>query len=113
MPFQYGARNKTFYHLLDSIYLLDCDIVYITHETEKYHDGTPIGMIANWKDWGGKLEQEIHCSRKKIKGEIHYLAELVGSRTNGNLVGKTWTVRQGTPPNIVWNGIPELREGKV
>jgi len=113
MPFQYGARNKTFYHLLDSIYLLDCDIVYITHETEKYHDGTPVGMIANWKDWGGKLEQEIHCSRKKIKGELHYLAELVGSRTNGNLVGKTWTVRQGTPPNIVWNGIPELREGKV
>ena len=44
---------------------------------------------------------------------MHYLAELVGSRTNGNLVGKTWTVRQGTPPNIVWNGIPELREGKV
>ena len=113
MPFQYGARNKTFYHLLESIYLLDCDVVYITHETEKYQDNSPVGMIPAWKDWGGKLEQEIHCSRKKIKGEMHYLAELVGSRTNGNLVGTTWTTREGTPPNVVWNGIPELREGKV
>lgn len=113
MPFQYGARNKTFYHLLESIYLLDCDVVYITHETEKYQDNSPVGMIPAWKDWGGKLEQEIHCSRKKIKGEMHYLAELVGSRTNGNLVGTTWTTREGTPPNVVWNGVPELREGKV
>mgnify|MGYP003109768876 CR=1 FL=1 len=113
MPFQYGSRNKTFYHLLESIHLLDCDVVYITHETEKYQDNSPVGMIPAWKDWGGKLEQEIHCSRKKVKGEMHYLAELVGSRTNGNLVGTTWTTREGTPPNVVWNGVPELREGKV
>ena len=113
MPYQYGPRNKTFYHLLETIYHLDCDVIYITHETEKYQDNSPVGMIPAWRDWGGKLEQEIHCSRKKVKGETHFLAELVGSRTNGNLVGKVWTIRSGSPPNIVWNGIPELKEGKI
>jgi hypothetical protein len=113
MPYQYGPRNKTFYHLLEAIYQLKCDVIYITHETEKYVDNNPVGMKPNWRDWGGKLEQEIHCLRRKVKGEVHFVAELVGSRTNGNLVGTNWTIREGNPPNIVWNGIPELREGKI
>jgi hypothetical protein len=113
MPFQYGARNKTFYHLLEAIFQLKCDVIYITHEAEKYVDNTPAGIKPAWKDWGGKLEQEIHCSKRKVKGEIHFVAELIGSRTNGNKVGTRWTVREGTPPNIVWNGIPDLQEGKI
>lgn len=113
MPYQYGPRNKTFYHLLNSVYNLKCDVIYITHETEKYVDNTPVGIVPHWRDWGGKLEQEIHCSRKKIKGETHFIAELVGSRTNGNLVGTSWTIREGNPPNIKWNGIEELRERKI
>ena len=113
MPFQYGARNKTFEALMVSIYRLKCDVIYITHESEKYVDNVPVGVQPAWRDWGGKLEQEIHCYRKKVKGEIHYIAELVGSRTNGNLVGTQFTTRQGTPPNIIWNGIPELRKNKI
>lgn len=113
MPFMYGARNKTFYFLMEAVFQLNCDVIYITHETEKYQDNSPVGMIPAWKDWGGKLEQEIHCSRKKIKGEMHYLAELLGSRTNGNLVGKVWTIRSGAAPKVVWDGVPELKEGKI
>tara|TARA_R110002051_G_scaffold263549_1_gene323372 strand:+ start:84 stop:917 length:834 start_codon:yes stop_codon:yes gene_type:complete len=110
MPWQYGSRNKTFDFLMEAVYQLDCDVIYITHEIEKYEDNSPVGMIPNWRNWGGKFEQEIRCSKKKIKGETHFLAELIGSRTNGNLVGKVWTIREGTPPKIVWNGVPELRE---
>jgi hypothetical protein len=113
MPYQYGGRNKTFDFLLEAVFNLDCDVIYITHETEKYQDNSPVGMIPNWRNWGGRFEQEIHCSRKKIKGETHFLAELIGSRTNGNLVGKVWTLREGKPPKIVWNGIPELKEVKI
>jgi hypothetical protein len=113
MPFMYGARNKTFDFLMEAVYQLDCDVIYITHETEKYQDNSPVGMIPAWRNWGGKFEQEIRCSKKRIKGETHFLAELIGSRTNGNLVGKVWTIREGTPPKIVWNGVPELREVKI
>jgi hypothetical protein len=113
MPYMYGARNKVFYFLMDAIYQLDCDIIYITHETEKYVDNSPVGMIPAWRDWGGKLEQEIHCSKKRIKNQIIYKAELVGSRTKGNLVGTIWVVREGAAPDIKWNGIPELREGNI
>ena len=111
MPYQYGSRNKTFYFLLEAIFNLRCDIIYITHETEKYDDNVPVGVQPAWRDWGGKLE--IYCEKKRIKGDIVFNAQLVGSRTNGNLVGKTWTIREGQPPNIVWNGIPELQEGKI
>ena len=52
MPFQYGNRNKTFYFLLEAIYQLNCDVIYITHETEKYVDNTPVGVQPAWKDWG-------------------------------------------------------------
>ena len=113
MPFMYGSRNKTFYFLLEAIYQLNCDVIYITHEVEKYVESTPVGVQPQWKDWGGKLEQEIYCCKKKVKGELHFHAELVGSRTNGNLVGTKWTVREGTPPKIQWNGVPELREGNI
>jgi len=113
MPFQYGNRNKTFYYLLNTIYNLECDVIFITHETEKYMDGVPVGMQPMWKEWGGKLEQEIYCSKKMVKGELHFFAELIGSRTNGKLVGSKWTTRQGTPPNITWNGLKELKEGTI
>lgn len=111
---QYGNRNNLFYHLLNTIFNLDCDVIFITHEADKYEDNVATGRVEPvWKEWGGKLEQEIYCHAKKIKGEIHYIAELVGSRTNGNLVGTRWTVREGNPPNIKWNGIKELREGNI
>ena len=113
LPRDYGPRNNSFYFLLKAIFNLNCDTIYITHEAEKYVRDTPVGVQPTWKDWGGKLEQEIYCSKKKVKNEIHFFAELIGSRTNGNLVGKKWTVREGTPPNIQWNGVPELREGKI
>jgi len=113
MPWQYGERNKTFQFMMESVYSLDCDVIYITHEKEQYIDNTVVGFIPAWQDWGGKLEQEIRCYSREDKGEIKYLAKLIGSRTNGNLVGTIWTTREGKPPNVVWNGITELREGKI
>jgi hypothetical protein len=113
MPWQYGERNKTFFFLMEAIYSLECDVVYITHKSEDYLNGQVVGYSPVWKNWGGKLEQEIRCDRKEIKGEVKYTAKLIGSRTNGNLVGTTWNVREGRPPNVVWNGIPELREAKI
>jgi len=113
MPYMYGNRNKAFYFLLNAVYQLKCDIIFITHETEKYLDNSPVGVIPNWRDWGGKLEQEIHCTKKRKNGEMVFSAELIGSRTNGNLVGTTWAVRNGRAPNIKWNGIKELREGNI
>ena len=44
---------------------------------------------------------------------MKYFAKLIGSRTHGNLVGTIWTTREGKPPNVVWNGISELREGNI
>jgi len=113
MPWQYGERNKTFNFMLEAVYSLPCDVIYITHKKERYLNNAVVGYDPVWKDWGGKLEQEISFSAQESKGEIKYVAKLLASRTNGNLVGTIWTVREGKPPNTVWHGIPELREGNI
>ncbi len=113
MPWQYGERNKTFNFMMEAVYSLDCDVIYITHEKEQYIDNTVVGFIPAWQDWGGKLEQEIRCYSREDKGELKYFAKLIGSRTKGNLVGTTWTTRDGKPPNVVWHGITELRDGAI
>jgi|TARA_R110000824_G_scaffold283693_2_gene472047 hypothetical protein len=113
MPYQYGERNKVFFFLMKAIYNLNCDVIYITHAAEQYVDNTVVGFIPVWKNWGAILEQEIRCYNRKKGKELKYFAELMGSRTNGSLVGKVWTTREGVPPNIVWNGVPELRERNI
>ena len=113
MPWQYGERNKTFAFLMEAIYSLDCDVIYITHETDEYMNDTAVGKIPAWKDWGGKLEQEIRCWSTTKKQELKFHAQLIASRTNGDLVGKIWITRDGKAPDVVWHGIPELREGNI
>ncbi|MAL11603.1 MAG: hypothetical protein CMF74_18315 [Maricaulis sp.] len=113
MPWQYGERNKTFNFMMEAVYSLNCDVIYITHEKEQYIDNTVVGFVPAWQDWGGKLEQEIRCYSREDKGELKYFAKLIGSRTKGNLVGTTWTTRDGKPPNVVWHGITELRDGAI
>ena len=113
MPWQYGERNKTFAFLMEAVYSLECDVIYITHETDSYINDVATGKIPAWKNWGGKLEQEIRTWRTIKKGEVKFHAQLIASRTNGSLVGKTWITRDGKAPDVVWHGIPELREGNV
>tara|TARA_B100001250_G_scaffold414588_1_gene454206 strand:- start:4135 stop:4971 length:837 start_codon:yes stop_codon:yes gene_type:complete len=113
MPWQYGERNKTFSFLMEAVYSLECDVIYITHETDSYINDVATGKIPAWKNWGGKLEQEIRTWRTIKKGEVKFHAQLVASRTNGSLVGKTWITRDGKAPDVVWHGIPELREGNI
>ena len=107
------GRNKTFAFLMEAIYSLDCDVIYITHETDEYMNDTAVGKIPAWKDWGGKLEQEIRCWSTTKKQELKFHAQLIASRTNGDLVGKIWITRDGKAPDVVWHGIPELREGNI
>ena len=80
---------------------------------KQYVDNAVVGFVLVWKNWGAILEQEIRCYKRKKGKEVKFFAELIGSRTNGQLVGKVWTTREGVAPNIVWNGIPELRERKI
>ena len=64
MPFQYGNRNKAFYYLLETIYNLECDVIFITHETEKYMDNVPVGMQPMWKEWEVNLNKRFTVLRK-------------------------------------------------
>ena len=112
-PWKYGERNKVFYFLMKAIYNLNCDVIYVSHATEVYLDNSVVGYAPAWRDWSGMLEQEIRCYSRKKGKETKCYGELIGSRTNGSLVGTIWTIKEGVPPNIVWNGIPELRERKI
>jgi len=114
MKFEWGKRNAPFYSLLLMCKNLNCDQVYITHAKSDYGaTGEVIGNKPNWHNWGDYLHQIITTRRTLRKGDVVYKAELLSSKTNTELVGKVWESLEIKNGNVNWNGIPELRDGKV
>ena len=74
---------------------------------------TPIGDVPDWhKSTPARFIQMIHI-RKEVKPNVtNYVAKLDASKTNPDLVGNEWTIFSTNGENK-WNGIQELREGKL
>ena len=114
MKFEWGKRNAPFYSLLMMCKNLDCDQVYITHAKADYGStGEVVGQKPNWHNWGDALFQVISTKQTKKQGNTIYKATLTASKTNTELVGKTWETLTVGPNMVKWEGVPELREGKV
>jgi len=114
MKFEWGKRNAPFYSLLNMCKNLNCDQIYITHAKADYGaTGEVIGQKPNWHNWGDYLHQVISTRRTRKKNDVAYKAELLSSKTNTSLVGKTWETLIVGNGNVSWSGIPELREGSL
>ena len=57
--------------------------------------------------------QIISTRRTRKKNDVVYKAELLSSKTNTALVGKTWESLTVGTGKVSWTGIPELREGLI
>jgi len=109
-------RNRVYNRLLDLVCSLECDRFLITHMKPVYDNinvPTPIGDVPDWhKSTPARFIQMIHI-RKEVKPNVtNYVAKLDASKTNPNLVGNEWTIFSTNGENK-WNGIQELREGKL
>ena len=114
MKFEWGKRNAPFYSLLMMCKNLNCDQIYITHAKADYGaTGEVIGSKPNWHNWGDYLYQIITTRRTRKKNDVVYKAELLSSKTNTELVGKSWETLTVGSGKVSWEGMPELREGLI
>ena len=112
-PTAYGARNIDHNEVFISALKLQCDKVFITHLKPTYQDfNNPsiTGLVANWnKDVPDKMMQMISIRDESVGNNTKYVARLKASKTNPNLVGKTWTIFESNSKEAKWNGIPDLK----
>ncbi len=114
MKFEWGKRNAPFYSLLMMSKALNCDKIYLTHAKANYGTtGEVIGSKPNWLEWGDHLFQIITTKRTKKQNDVVYKAELLSSKSNTKLVGKSWETLVVGSGKVEWNGIKELREGTL
>ena len=113
-PTAYGARNIDHNELLISVIKLQCDKIFITHLKPTFGDHmnpTPTGYVASWnKDVPDKMLQMISIRDESIGNNIKYVARLKASKTNPNMIGKTWTIFESKGNKAEWHGIPEMQK---
>ena len=116
-PTAYGARNIDHNELFISALRLECDKLFITHLKPTFSDHmnpTPTGFVPNWhKDVPDKMLQMIVIRDETVGNNTKYVARLQSSKTNPNMVGKTWTIFESNSKEAKWNGIPELQKREI
>lgn len=116
-PTAYGARNIDHNELFISALRLECDKIFITHLKPTFSDHmnpTPTGFVANWnKDVPDKMLQMIVIKDESVGNNTKYVARLQASKTNPNMVGRTWTIFESNAKEAKWNGLPELQKREI
>ena len=115
-PLDWKIRNRIYNRLLDAFLSVNCDRFLITHMKPLYEGisvPVPVGEVPDWhKSTPARFNQMIHIKKMKAGTVTNYVAELQASKTNPDLVGKEWVVFTTNGQNK-WNGIEELRTGKL
>ena len=116
-PTAYGARNIDHNEVFISALRLQCDKVFITHLKPTFQDfnnPTVTGFVPNWnKDVPDKMIQMLSIKDEGTGNNTKYIAKLLASKTNPNLVGKTWTFFESNSKEAKWNGIPEIQNREI
>ena len=116
-PTAYGARNIDHNEVFISMLKLQCDKVFITHLKPTFSDHmnpTPTGFVPSWhKDVPDKMLQMISIKDESMGKKVKYTAKLVSSKTNPNMVGRTWTLFQSDGKTAKWSGIPEMQKREI
>jgi len=116
-PTSYGARNIDHGELFNSSLKLQCDKIFITHLKPTFSDHmnpTPTGFVPNWhKDVPDKIVQMIAIRDESMGKNTKFTARLKSSKTNPNMVGKTWTIFESNGQEATWYGIPEMQKREI
>ena len=115
LPFVWGDRNRPYkYFLHNKILEMDCHRIVIAHSKEKYVDGSPVGIIANWHDSTEDIfTSTIRMERKISKTETVFTALIEASAIKPELIGTRNTVLTIKNGEVVWTGLPSLKKGEL
>lgn len=115
MPFVWGDRNTPYKNFLHKKILeMNCHRIVIAHSKEKYVDGNPVGIIANWHDSTEDIfTSTIRMERKIGKNETVFTALIEASAVKPELIGTRHTVLTITKGKVNWVGLPVLKGGEL
>ena len=116
-PLDWKIRNRVYNRLMDLVLKLEVNRFLITHMKPVYGDGimnpTPIGWEPDWlKQTPARFNQMIHIDKEQKEGATNYVAQLVASKTNSDLVGKKWLFFTTNGDNT-WESITEIQQGTI
>lgn len=115
LPFVWGDRNTPYKNFLHKKILeMNCHRIVIAHSKEKYVDGSPVGIIANWHDSTEDIfTSTIRMERKIGKSETVFTALIEASAVKPELIGTRHTVLTITKGKVAWSGLPVLKDGEL
>jgi len=116
-PLDWKVRNNIYDRIINPFVALRANRFLITHMKLVYEGiGAPIavGETPDWyKTTPHKLLQIINITEQKLGNKTTYKGKLVASKTNSNMVGKSWPIFVLEESGNEWKGIPELKQGEL
>ena len=117
MPMKWGKRNTEYENLIEKITDgLECDRFFITHMKDEYahNNPNPIGRVVNIKESTmDKMNQVIEVKTNKLGTKQTSTATVVASKTNTELVGKSFDFLTIDDGEVTWNSIEQLQTGEL
>jgi hypothetical protein len=117
MPMKWGKRNTEYENLIEKITDgLECDRYFITHMKDEYahNNPNPIGRVVNIKESTmDKMNQVIEVKTTKIGNKQTSTATVVASKTNTELVGKSFDFLTIDDGEVTWDSIEQLQKGEL
>jgi len=117
MPMKWGKRNTEYENLIEKITDgLECDRYFITHMKDEYahNNPNPIGRVVNIKESTmDKMNQVIEVKTNKLGNKQTSTATIVASKTNTELVGKSFEFLNIDNGEVTWTSIEELQKGEL
>ena len=81
---------------------------------EGINNPTPTGKVPNIRSTTmDKMNQVVEVSRMNMGNKATYTATLKDSKTNTELVNKSWNFLTVENGEVEWNSIGEIQEGEL
>ena len=117
MPMKWGKRNTEYENLIEKVTDgLECDRYFITHMKDVYehNNPNPVGRTANIKESTmDKMNQVIEVKKNKLGNKHTSTATVVASKTNTELVGKSFDFLTIDNGEVTWDSIEQLQQGDL
>jgi hypothetical protein len=117
MPMKWGKRNTEYENLIEKITDgLECDRYFITHMKDEYahNNPNPIGRVVNIKESTmDKMNQVIEVKTNKLGTKQTSTATIIASKTNTELVGKSFDFLTIDDGDVTWTSIEEMQTGEL
>ena len=114
VPTQWFARNQEYNRLFDKVKRLKCHKFFITHMKDIYDGFNVSGQKPDWeKSTTAKLFQYVEMYAEERGKTTKLFAKVVKSKTNSNIVGKSYLLYENDGNKATWHGLDQIKNGML